>query len=115
MARRKGYNPGATHGWEGEARQEDLDGRIQHEVNNQGPREYKETYRSAVDMLNKLATPDDVRKALHRDPDRIAYADTDTSTIYDDKKGSNAVEEQLCKIRDKAIEDAIAGKPESPP
>lgn len=110
MPRRKRPNPAATHGWEGEARQEDIDSAVGSHLRCDGERTYRQTYEQAKRRLDSGERAEQIRESLHREPDLQEFSAEDSPSISDYKTIHNRVEEHLCRIIDQAIDDALAGR-----
>lgn len=111
MPRKKRPNPAATSGWEGEARQEDIDRAIGSHVRLDGPRTYCEAHDAVKRMKAAGKTPDEIREALRRPRHKQEYSTVDTPQRADQKKIHNSVEGHLTDAARQGVEDALADRP----
>ncbi|SRR5581483_8822873 len=111
MPRKKRPSPYATSGWEGEARQEDIDRAVGSQLRLDGPRIYQEAYDATKRMKVDGKTPDDIRRAQRRTTHRQGYSAEDSPQRTDQKKIHNTVEDYLTDAAKRGVEDALADLP----
>jgi hypothetical protein len=100
-----------TSGWEREAWEEDIDSAVASNVNAEERRAYTHAYDRAAKLLAKGKTPAAVRAAIHREPQLREGSAEETAEQAKWRKVDNRTKEELCRIEDQAIEDAIEKRP----
>ncbi len=98
-------------GWNDDMDFDEIEGYAQHTVNNEGRREYNDAHAGAKAMLEKGKTPDEIKRAIICEPSQPTPNQHGQMAMIH-RKGYEAAR-RLAEIRNRAVEDALQGKPAS--
>jgi hypothetical protein len=90
---------------------DELEGYVQHVVNNHGRREYEDAYDRTKSMSKDGKSREEVERAIIRDPDQ-PKPNQDGQVTMIHRKAYEA-NRRLAEFRTRAIADALQGKPQS--
>jgi hypothetical protein len=107
MARRKPHYP--NNGWGREAFEEDIEPHVRSHVGSSGPFAYCRAYNEAKERLRKGEVADAIRAAIDTAP-KLRGPRDDGRLLYGDEV-HNRAEPQLARLRQRGVEDALAGRP----
>jgi len=111
MARRKDRYPTGTHGADSDFRFDQIEHQVASELNDRRRKEeYEGTYAEARKLLEGKKSPEVIRQSVCHPPHLQEFSAEDSARMSDWKKAHNRVENALARLREQAVEDALAGR-----
>lgn len=114
MARsgKKNRYPTGNHGADSDIRSDEIENQVASGFNDQRrQKEYKFAYDKAKALLNAGMSADEIRTSCAYLPQLQPLSSDDSARTTDTKKAENRIENAIKKVRESAVEDAIAGRP----